>query len=62
MMPRRPASFALLQVATARSVRGRMGNYAGQAGAVATIGPPGDIATAEWMSKQLPKAMLTAVY
>jgi type IV secretion system protein VirD4 len=27
-------------------------NYAGQAGAVATIGPPGDTATAEWMSKR----------
>jgi type IV secretion system protein VirD4 len=27
-------------------------NYAGQAGAVATIGPPGDMATAEWMSKR----------
>lgn len=27
-------------------------NYAGQAGCVATIGPPGDIETASWMSKR----------
>ena len=27
-------------------------NYAGQAGCVATIGPPGDMETAEWMSKR----------
>jgi type IV secretion system protein VirD4 len=27
-------------------------NYAGQAGVVATIGPPGDLETAEWMSKR----------
>ena len=27
-------------------------NYAGQAGVVVTIGPPGDTATAEWMSKR----------
>jgi type IV secretion system protein VirD4 len=26
--------------------------YAGQAGAVATLGPPGDIASAEWMSRR----------
>jgi type IV secretion system protein VirD4 len=27
-------------------------NFSGQAGVVATIGPPGDLATAEWMSKR----------
>ena len=27
-------------------------NYAGQAGVVATLGPPGDLFTAEWMSKR----------